>query len=189
MARKTKDLLNETALRLFTERGIAEVSTRDIADAMGVQVSTLYRHMKSKEDLVSRIFGEAYHQLAQRLKEAISHEDELWDQIDAVVSTAYEAYEEDPDLIRFLLTRQHDVLGQIEKTGDTPVDVVFDLCARGVEEQIFDTEYSIATAAALMTGMILQPLIFTHYGTLPGPVRRNAYSVKRAIRGALGRKA
>lgn len=187
MAKNTKEMLNQTALRLFTERGIAEVSTRDIADAMGLQVSTIYRHMKSKEELVSRIFGEAYHELAQRLRTAIDPDADLWEQIDAVVATAYRAYEEDPDLIRFLLTRQHDVLGRIDKTGETPVDVVMDLCALGVERRIFDPEYSTATAAALMTGLILQPLIFTHYGTLKGPAPRSTHTVQHAIRACLMR--
>lgn len=185
MANKTRELLDQTALRLFAGRGISEVSVRDIANAMGVQVSTLYRHMSSKEDLVARIFDEAYHRLSDRLNAAMAGITPLRPRITAVVQASFAAYDEDPDLVRFLLMRQHDVLGRIEPGAETPLSIIRALCTEGVESAAFDPAYTPDQAAAVMTGLILQPMIFTHYGTLAAPASTHLPMVIHAIAAAL----
>lgn len=47
----SKDLLLEAAERLFTERGYATVSTRDIADAAGVNLGSIQYYFGSKANL------------------------------------------------------------------------------------------------------------------------------------------
>jgi AcrR family transcriptional regulator len=59
----TRDRILETALRLYSERGTARVSMRELADAAGVTVPGLYYHFASKAELIqalysSRGFGE-----------------------------------------------------------------------------------------------------------------------------------
>jgi AcrR family transcriptional regulator len=46
----------ETALRLFSERGTAAVSVRELADAAGVTVPGLYYHFASKADLIREVY-------------------------------------------------------------------------------------------------------------------------------------
>ncbi len=185
MASKTRELLDQTALRLFAGRGISEVSVRDIANAMGVQVSTLYRHMTSKEDLVARIFAEAYHRLSDRLIAAMTGIGPLPARIAAVARASCAAYDENPDLVRFLLMRQHDVLGRLEPEAETPLSIIRSLCTEGVESAAFDPAYTADQAAAVMTGLILQPMIFTHYGTLSAPVSTHLPMLTHALTAAL----
>jgi AcrR family transcriptional regulator len=52
----TRDRIVETALRLFSERGTASVSVRDLAEAGGVTVPGLYYHFASKAELIQAVY-------------------------------------------------------------------------------------------------------------------------------------
>jgi AcrR family transcriptional regulator len=55
------------ALKLFTEHGIDAVSTRDIAQAVGVSQPTLYAYFPSKDDIGRELHNRAFALLAQSL--------------------------------------------------------------------------------------------------------------------------
>lgn len=56
-----------TALDLMSSRGVAATSMRDLANACGLNVSTLYHYFGSKADLVRAVFSERRY--AERLGE------------------------------------------------------------------------------------------------------------------------
>lgn len=51
-AQRTRDKLQEEALRLFTERGYDDVTVQEIARAAGVSHMTFFRHFPTKESVV-----------------------------------------------------------------------------------------------------------------------------------------
>ena len=51
----TKNLILTTALDLFSEKGFDGVSVRDIAKQVGVRESALYKHFKSKQEILDKI--------------------------------------------------------------------------------------------------------------------------------------
>lgn len=53
----TRRAILEAAAKLFRERGYAEVSLRDIAEAVGMKTGSLYYHFPSKESLVEEILS------------------------------------------------------------------------------------------------------------------------------------
>ena len=61
---KTKQLILEAALELFSTRGFDATSTGQIADAVGIRKSSLYNHFRSKEDILDtliEVLTEEYH--------------------------------------------------------------------------------------------------------------------------------
>jgi TetR/AcrR family transcriptional repressor of uid operon len=52
----TRERIVEAALRLFSERGTAAVSVREVADAAGVTVPGLYYHFASKAELIHAVY-------------------------------------------------------------------------------------------------------------------------------------
>lgn len=50
--RNTKEKIVDIAIDLFTESGIANVSTNHIASAMGISPGNLYYHFRNKEDIL-----------------------------------------------------------------------------------------------------------------------------------------
>jgi TetR/AcrR family transcriptional regulator, cholesterol catabolism regulator len=51
----TKHKIFEEAARLFQENGYLAASMRDLAQRVGLQVSSLYSHIGSKEELLQKI--------------------------------------------------------------------------------------------------------------------------------------
>ncbi len=53
--RKTRELIIQTALKLFSQKGFEAVSVRDIAAELELTASALYVHFKSKQDILEAI--------------------------------------------------------------------------------------------------------------------------------------
>ena len=56
MTGDTKERILDCAIDLFAERGFEGVSVRDIAAAVGIKASSLYKHYENKEAILENIF-------------------------------------------------------------------------------------------------------------------------------------
>lgn len=63
--------IRSAAVELFYERGFEATSQRQLADAVGIQVASLYNHIRSKEDLLADIMKTAMSQLISSTKAAV----------------------------------------------------------------------------------------------------------------------
>lgn len=184
MAKKSEErkaLIEATALSLFASRGFAEVSVRDIAQACDIGESALYRHMSSKEELAARVFREAYLGLASKMIDRAILANSLHERLWAYLEIMLGAYDEDPDLLRFLLIHQHDVLAQAISDEDiTPVTLVVKAIHDGMQAgEIPEADPNMASA--LVMGAALQPLTFHKYGRLTGPAIAMQGTILRAV--------
>lgn len=57
----------DAAQRLFAQRGVLAVTTRDIAAAVGISQPALYAHFRSREEIVVELCERAFRALAQRM--------------------------------------------------------------------------------------------------------------------------
>lgn len=64
-AEQTRQALLDTALRLFSERGIGQTSLKDIAAETGVTHGALYWHFRNREDLVQALYQRSRLPLAE----------------------------------------------------------------------------------------------------------------------------
>jgi AcrR family transcriptional regulator len=55
--KKTRNLLLQTAIRLFAEKGYADTSIREIGKKAGVSTSVLYHYFKSKEEMLFEVIS------------------------------------------------------------------------------------------------------------------------------------
>ena len=69
--RDTKFLIYDHALRLFATRSYARTGLRDIAEAVGVEVASLYAHIQGKNALLFDLMDYGNRDLHQRLTTAI----------------------------------------------------------------------------------------------------------------------
>lgn len=52
----TKERILEVSIDLFARKGYRDISVREIATAVGIKASSLYKHYKNKEDILENIF-------------------------------------------------------------------------------------------------------------------------------------
>ena len=56
----TKERIVDEALTLFATKGFRGTTVKDIADAVGIKDASLYKHFKSKKEILNTIVEEAY---------------------------------------------------------------------------------------------------------------------------------
>jgi AcrR family transcriptional regulator len=164
----TRERIDQNAMALFATKGVAETTVRDIAQSAGIAEGALYRHYRSKDDLIVELFARPYRAFAQRLEALQATLPHSRDKIAAMVEECCRVFDQDPMLFRFLLLVQHQSLRRVEGE-ESPTEVVRQVIAGGMargEIRKDDAELG----AALVMGIILQPATFKTYGRLPGPM-------------------
>ncbi|MFC0531265.1 TetR/AcrR family transcriptional regulator [Phytohabitans kaempferiae] len=68
---RTRELIVQTALRLFAERGYERTTMRAIADAAGLSVSNAYYYFRSKDHLVQEFYAQIQRQHREEAAEAL----------------------------------------------------------------------------------------------------------------------
>lgn len=133
----TRERIIEASLELFAQRGFSGVSVRDIAGAVGVRESALYKHFKNKQDILDQIIVEmqnriknAYieQQVPETVKEDVTagYEELSKDRIKEIAWQLFCLYTKDPMvsnyrklLMREMLVSEHiaDLYSQAFITG------------------------------------------------------------------------
>jgi AcrR family transcriptional regulator len=179
----TKRRIITGALRLFAERGVDGTSIRDIADAASITEPAIYRHFKSKDDLVWQIFWAGYAGLGETLQEteALGRFER---RLAAIVTACCALFDRDTPLFRFLLLTQHGQLSKIKERSKSPVQVLHDLVATAIAAgEIPAQDSELATSTVF--GIVLQAATFRIYGRLDQPLASYAPALAAACWSAL----
>ena len=167
--------LQESALELFAERGYHGVSMRELAAATGVQASSLYAHVPSKERLLRDLILLAHEEHRAQLRAAlIETGEDSCEQFAACVRAHVSFHVTYP----MLATVANNELHALSSAGEREVRLVRgeaerliqDIVERGVRRGVFHVSDTwLATAA--IGGMGIRTAVWyrTEYG--------NAYSV------------
>ena len=67
--KNTKERILDEALKLFAQSGYMGTSMNDIADRMGVTKAALYKHYKSKQEILDSIVEKMNRMDQERVKE------------------------------------------------------------------------------------------------------------------------
>lgn len=88
---KRRDEVLETAIDLFSERGYAGTSIRDIARAIDRSVSNVYHYFKNKEDLWLAILEYSVNGLPDKLREVAHGDGEPLERFTRLIKTHLES--------------------------------------------------------------------------------------------------
>ena len=162
----TKDRIERAAIALFVEKGVAETTVRDIAQAVDISEGALYRHFVGKDELVWQLFERHYVAFAGRFQALADGEPAARGKLAAMIRGFLQAHDADPTLFHFLLFVQHGQLSKLSSDVPTPVTVMHAVLSDAIATgEIPAQDANLATALAM--GIVLQPMTFAAYGRLP----------------------
>jgi AcrR family transcriptional regulator len=151
--------LQEAALELFAERGYHGVSMRELAAATGVQASSLYEHVPSKEQLLRDLILLAHEEHRACLREAMI---ETGDDPAAQLAECVRAHVAFHASYPMLATVANNELHALSEAGAREVRLVRgdaerlvqDIIERGVRRGVFHVpDVWLAAAATLAMGI------------------------------------
>lgn len=183
---RTRESILAEAVELFAARGVDGTSIRDIAHAVGVAEGALYRHFRSKEEIVRTLFLGHYAALAADVQAIAARRVPFAERLRALIERFAQLFDEHPALFTFLLVNQHRHLGAVPSAPDeNPVAAVREVMDRAMAEgDIPAGDPDLAAAMAL--GLVVQPAVFRIYGRLAGPMGAQVPEIARAAAAALG---
>jgi AcrR family transcriptional regulator len=159
----TKKLIDDTALRLFVEKGVARTTIKDIAATAGIAEGTLYRHYTGKSELAWRLFADNIVLLAKDLDHYQQEQQTLKSKIAAIINATCSLFDANPVLFRYLLLDHHGHIRKMTPDMPSPVRVLKTAIVQGIAVgEIPPADEDVKTAEVL--GLILQVAVFKIYG-------------------------
>ena len=158
MRRKgTKEKILEASLRLFSEKGIRETTIKDIAKEVGITEGAIYRHFKSKEEIVLGLFSsyseELYNRLISVVKEEAPYMERFYKAVETFLSFAFE----NPSAFKYLNIFHYLRAEDIKGFDELPKDALLGLIEKGIEENFIKIrkEYALAVFVGTLERVFL----------------------------------
>src|SRR5215469_5961433 len=120
----TREKIERKAMELFVTKGVAETTIRDIAEAADIAEGALYRHYRSKDQLILALFQQHYAAFAERLEALQAGERSTLDKLRAMIAECARVFDQDRVRFQFLLLVQHHSMRRLGDSQATPVEVV-----------------------------------------------------------------
>lgn len=147
---KLREILEKT-VELFSEFGIRNLNMDDISRSLGISKKTLYLYVKSKEDLIEKLFY--YDEMKWKLESSKVILADM-NAIDVLVQVSLLVYNElgklnpklkfelkkyyEPIYYQFMVRRQNQIFNQISKNIE-----------QGIKERLYRTDVNVDLAAGL----------------------------------------
>lgn len=157
------DLLIESAMAVFAEKGFHQTKIKDITDNASVAAGTFYIYFKNKDDLITAIFKKYAHTVLEKL-EKIAHSNlDAKTRIEQYIKTNLDGIYENKAFfkIHFEHTHANKANHPIKNFKDI-IDRYY-ACAEkiisdGIKNGEFDKNIDLVVAVRCLRGMTILPL-------------------------------
>ena len=96
------------ALKLFTDKGYFNTSLNEIKEEAGIKTtSTIYQHFKNKQAIAKELYGYILNSLSCSIDEIRRKNKKSSDQLREIVNLMFSLTEEAPEIMQFLLIKNH----------------------------------------------------------------------------------
>lgn len=143
---QTEDLIKETAMRLFFQKGHIHATTQEIADEAGVNRALIHYYFRSRDLLFEKVLHETLGAMRQKIDDIFSSNETLFNKISRFIDIFIDQNIDYPYLETFLVT-------EMAKNSDTikqmrPSDERRDALKEKIEQQL-NEEIAAGTIAPI----------------------------------------
>jgi len=97
----------DAAIRLFSQKGFHQTSVREVAEACGLGIGTLYSYIKTKEDILYLVYRRILETFEARMLEATQGIENPRLQLKAALEATLKIYDECQDVVVLLYQESH----------------------------------------------------------------------------------
>lgn len=178
-----REIIEDSAIRLFATKGLARTTIKDIAAAAGVTEGALYRHYPGKEEMAWKLFNRELDRFTHLLAGVLFDERMSFSlRLGLAVQTIHDYYLYNTDRFAFILLTQHGFPEDKLLTRETEP---MDMAERFLGQAVGAGEIPPCDAdlhAGLLMGAIMQPLVLHRYGRLELTPRTHALVTAACLR-------
>jgi AcrR family transcriptional regulator len=162
------------ALALFSERGLAATSIRDIADESGYTNPALYKHFASKDELALHLFEVCHAQVWESCSAALASAKGFDMKLEAYVGRWLQFLDEEPEVIAFLSDSARVLWPRAKRTvrRKTMIGLARSLVIEAPRVRKSSGGVDPDVAAASVEGTLAELGRMIQVGVIPGPARR-----------------
>ncbi|MFH1037943.1 MAG: TetR/AcrR family transcriptional regulator [PVC group bacterium] len=183
----TKQRLMDAALRLFTEKGFAGASTREIVEQSGVTKPTLYYYFPSKEELYRALIEENFERFNREIAAIAGEKKPPREKLIRVAEYNLKHCRNHPEQVKLTLMAFYrgDTFApevDVEEYGRASLEIVARIFREGVDAGIFRPLDPMKLSLHLM-GVLHGQMLVILKGTKRIPLTRPEEIIETLIRG------
>jgi AcrR family transcriptional regulator len=162
------------AMKLFSERGLAETSIRDIAQESGFTNPALYKHFVGKEELALHLFETCHRRVWTSCAAALASENDFEGKLDAYVGRWLGLWDDYPEVLVFLADSARVLWPKSRATvrRHTMVGLARSLVAEALQSRRGASPVNPNVAAASVQGTLAELARMIQVGVIKGPAKR-----------------
>jgi AcrR family transcriptional regulator len=162
------------AMKLFSERGFAATSIRDIAQESGYTNPALYKHFAGKEELALHLFETCHRRLWTKCNAAIAAAKSFDDKLEEYIGQVLELVDEHPDAMAFLSESARVLWPKAAPTirRQTMIGLARSLMSLAPQPRRGRPAVHPDVAAASLQGTLAELARMLQVGVVPGPAMR-----------------
>jgi AcrR family transcriptional regulator len=164
----------EAAVGLFSRKGYAATSTREVAKLLGIQKATLYYHVESKEDLLFLICQSSLTQIRTDVETAIRDSRDPLDRAQTMISAHVESLLRDADEHSTTFTEMHALseerFDQIMKLRDAYENLVRSVLQQAQDAGVLRPDIEAKYLSLALLGIMNRVTVWYRRG---GPLSPN----------------
>jgi len=162
------------AMKLFSERGFAATSIRDIAQESGFTNPALYKHFESKEALALHLFEACHRRVWSRCHAAIVSAEGFDEKLEGYIGEWLDLVDEHPEVVAFLSDSARVLWprsGQAVRRH-TMIGLARSLMSQAPRLRRGRSKVNPDVAAASLQGTLAELARMLQVGVVPGPAAR-----------------
>jgi AcrR family transcriptional regulator len=162
------------AMKLFSKRGLAATSIRDIAEESGYTNPALYKHFSSKEELAVHLFETCHRRVWAACAAALASANGFDGKLDAYIGRWLELADEHPEIVAFLSDSARVLWPKSSATvrRQTMIGLARSLMAEGRRSRRGPRAVNPDLAAASLQGTLAELARMIQVGAIAGPASR-----------------
>lgn len=185
-----QEQIAEAALELVASQGLGRLSVAAVARRVGLVPSGIYRHYKSKDDILAAVLDLIERRLAENVREALAESDDPLQQIRGILMRHIRFIRQGRAVPRIVFadetfTEHPERRQRVHQLMQTYLGHLRSIIGRGQEQGLIRADLDAETAAMLVLGIVVPAGIRWHVSAGSFDVTRHAERAWQILRQTL----